>query len=192
MPSTAYGEGGLPLVAGADRQALRLGLCAHSRVPDAQRVLTRGEITELGAAALSGRKVRRIHDHDVRAHLLVNVAADGYDSGRVELDGDGRLADVQGKLKAPRRRDGVDLVTDVVAVRKLDPRSRLHRKDVRHEVAVFLIHDRDFAADRNGGRGDRVNDGVLDVFSRGVRNLDVNRRGTERKGDRQGGKNSYK
>src|SRR2546423_9466423 len=97
-----------PLPAG-DGDAARLRLVAHLRIPDVHDVLPRLQVAQRGVSVAAGPlEIRRLDDDDERAHLVMNVAAEGDDARFVEDDGIGGRGPVERELELLSGRGAVD------------------------------------------------------------------------------------
>src|SRR5436190_8461261 len=94
--------------------------------------------------AVTQDKVRRIEDEDQRAHMLVNVAAQGNQARRVEHDGWNRpfVRPVTSQVETLGWREGKDVVISIIEVREQDAGSGLDRQERRHKVEILLRHFR--------------------------------------------------
>ena len=126
-----------PRLTGCGRGSLRIP-AYHTRTS----YVPSGRSGKLRASARRHGEVGRVDHHDVRAHLVVDVASDRDHSRLVEDDRPLGRARVQRELEPLRRREGVDLVPDVVAVGKDHRRAGLDRQDVGHEHAILLVEHR--------------------------------------------------
>ena len=101
------------------------------------------------ARCVAATEVLSVHDKDVRTHRVVDVAAERDHARAIELHRRIGAALIQRQLELPGRGERVHLVAHAVAVWKGDRGVQRHDQDVRHELALLLVHDR---LDRSGWR----------------------------------------
>ena len=127
-------------------------------MPDRNRVLPRRQLFQ-DSTTISARnlKIRRRHDCDVGNHPIVNVAAKSYESFVVEDDRLCRNPRIQRQLESFRGGKRVDVMPNVVLVRKQHRRANLQRRDIRNELLVSLIDHISLSGVRRCGARLRVN-----------------------------------
>ena len=125
-----------------DRQALHVDTDARTqqRMPDANRVISLGQIGQLGNAVATGmRDMWRVGHVQVRDHMVVDVAADSNDAELVELQRRGALARCEHELELPGRRKRIGVMPRVVAVVEDHFVAGPEDLDVRNERFVLLV-----------------------------------------------------
>ena len=115
----------------------------EARTPDADRQAIRVIGSQIDLAVKTGfTQCLAIDDQDVGQHMIVNIAAERYNAFMFESDLRLQVALVQGQHEIIRLRERVNVMSDDIAVRKIDAGSGLHHEQVWHETCVNLVHYR--------------------------------------------------
>ena len=107
----------------------------------------RGKVRQNGNSAGIGLRVETgVKHHDVSGHPIVNIAPEGDDSGTVELNRWG-LSDVEGDVKGLGQAEGVNMMLNVILIRKAHGTSHWDDGKGREKLAILL---KNFQLDRGG------------------------------------------
>src|SRR5438874_12463910 len=105
---------------------------------------------------------RRRGDEDVGNHPIMDVASQSYEPWRFKDDRFGWGPGVKRQLEFLRGRNRVDMVFDVILIRKLNRTAGLNGADIGDELLVALRNNRACRVGWGLSRErQRVNDGVL-------------------------------
>ena len=108
-------------------------------MPGYDPVVARVTDLDYGPTLRVGRAVeRRIDYQQIAAHPVVNITAHRDQSRLLDDHFRGDLVRPQVKRKSLVTGDGVNVVGDVVVIRKSHRRSRLNRADIGHKTLVLL------------------------------------------------------
>jgi hypothetical protein len=97
-----------------------------------------GHVRQNGKSARIGLRVESgIKHHDVSGHPIVDIAPESDDSGAVELNWRG-LSDVEGDVKCLGQTEGINMMLDVILIRKANGASHGNDREGREKLAVLL------------------------------------------------------
>ncbi len=115
----------------------------QSRRPYVDRIAAGRQRSQTRAAGLvAQREEGGSDDQNVADHVVMDVAAEGHDAGRVE--GQRRMqaaALIEGQLEGFGRRERIHVMTDCITVRKPDLGTCARDQDVREILAVLDAPD---------------------------------------------------
>src|SRR5579862_96935 len=85
---------------------------AKPRVPECHAVAPARDVGGPNASAVRAAEERRVGDYQVRHHVVMDVAAEGYHARLIEGHGRVWVAMVERQLEALGGREGIDLMAD--------------------------------------------------------------------------------
>src|SRR3990167_9266678 len=111
------------------------------RVPEAYLITPRWQPVELHAALLvADGKPGIIGDIHITQHTVMNIAAQRHHPRGIEQHRLTGRAFVQAQLKTLGRREGIDVMTDIVAIGEAHRNAGAHRQYMGHKLLGPLIH----------------------------------------------------